>query len=94
MTARSIPLLALSSIALVLALDPAQEPGRDFGKALVELPLERALAPSPAPSAPRRVPPGLVRWHADFEAACAAARSSGKPVLLFQLLGRLDEEFC
>ena len=43
---------------------------------------------------PERVEPGLVRWHADFAAARAAATRSGKPVLLFQLLGRLDEEFC
>jgi hypothetical protein len=37
---------------------------------------------------------GLVRWHATFRAACEAAGHSGKPVLLFQLLGRLDQEFC
>ncbi|MBK8099982.1 MAG: hypothetical protein IPK26_23000 [Planctomycetes bacterium] len=43
---------------------------------------------------PERVEPGLVRWHGDFAAARAAATRSGKPVLLFQLLGRLDEEFC
>ena len=42
----------------------------------------------------RRVKPGLVHWHADFAAAKRAAAKSGRPVLLFQLLGRLDEEFC
>jgi hypothetical protein len=66
---------------------------RDLSKSEVELPLEEALTPSLV-GAPRKVAPGLVRWHAGFEAACAAARVSGKPVLLFQLLGRLDEEFC
>jgi hypothetical protein len=40
------------------------------------------------------VEPGLVPWHADFAAACAAAKSSGKPVLLFQMMGRLDQQFC
>jgi hypothetical protein len=40
-----------------------------------------------------RVRPGLVRWHANFDAACAASAESGKPVLLFQLLGRLDQRF-
>jgi hypothetical protein len=35
-----------------------------------------------------------VRWHADFAAACAAGRGSGKPVFLFQMLGRLDQKFC
>lgn len=41
-----------------------------------------------------KVAPGLVRWHADLAAAQAAARVSGKPVLVFQLLGNLDDEFC
>lgn len=38
--------------------------------------------------------PGLVRWHADFAAACAASGRSGKPVFHFHMLGRLDERFC
>ena len=41
-----------------------------------------------------KVQPGKVRWHAGFAAACAAARTSGKPVLLFQMMGKLDEQFC
>ncbi len=40
------------------------------------------------------VTPGRVRWHDDFAAACTASECSGKPVLLFQMLGRLDEKFC
>ncbi|HEX6883213.1 MAG TPA: hypothetical protein VF530_07510 [Planctomycetota bacterium] len=64
-----------------------------LSKREVELPVERALAPLAAPSN-RPVAPGLVTWHADLAAACAAAERSGKPVLLFQLLGRLDEELC
>ena len=65
-------------------------------KRLVERPIELALdaAPPPSTSSNRAVAPGLVRWHPDFAAACAAAQRSGKPVLLFQLLGRLDQEFC
>ena len=38
--------------------------------------------------------PGLVRWHVSFAAACQAAGKSGKPVLLFQMMGKLDEQFC
>ncbi len=38
--------------------------------------------------------PGRVHWHADFAAACAAAGRSNKPVLLFHMLGRLDQKFC
>jgi len=40
-----------------------------------------------------RVEPGKVHWHDDFAAACQASRQSGKPVLLFQLLGQLDQRF-
>ena len=41
-----------------------------------------------------RVAPGLVNWHPSYEAACDAALDSGRPVLLFQLLGNLDDAFC
>jgi hypothetical protein len=41
-----------------------------------------------------KVEPGRVHWHATFPAACEAARKSGKPVLLFQMMGKLDEQFC
>jgi hypothetical protein len=37
---------------------------------------------------------GLLHWHKSFKDACAAAQRSGKPVILFQMLGRLDQEFC
>ncbi len=40
------------------------------------------------------VVPGWVQWHADLEEAKASAAISGKPVLVFQLLGRLDERLC
>jgi hypothetical protein len=43
---------------------------------------------------PEHVQPGLVQWHADRESALAAAKESGRPVLIFQMLGRLDELFC
>lgn len=39
------------------------------------------------------VEPGKVDWHEDFAAARAAAEESGKPVLLFHLLGQLDQRF-
>ena len=47
----------------------------------------------PAKSENPKVKPGLVKWHKDFETACAKSRQSGKPVLLFQLLGNLDQRF-
>jgi hypothetical protein len=40
------------------------------------------------------VSPGKVRWHPSFADAQAAAQRSGKPVLLFHMLGHLDRQFC
>ncbi len=39
------------------------------------------------------VRPGLVKWHASFADAQAAAQKSGKPVLLFHMMGQLDKQF-
>jgi hypothetical protein len=41
-----------------------------------------------------KVAPGLVKWHSSFAAACETSRKSGKPVLLFQMMGKLDDKFC
>jgi hypothetical protein len=41
-----------------------------------------------------KVRPGEVRWHPSFDGACEAAKKSGKPVLLFQMMGKLDDQFC
>lgn len=40
-----------------------------------------------------KVEPGKVKWHADFDEALEKAAKSGKPVLLFQMMGNLDEAF-
>jgi hypothetical protein len=40
-----------------------------------------------------KVAAGMLVWHADLETACAASSQSGKPVLLFTLMGNLDERF-
>jgi hypothetical protein len=37
---------------------------------------------------------GEVNWHKSFAEACAAAKKSGKPVLLFHMMGQLDKQFC
>ena len=47
-----------------------------------------------AASALAWVKPGGVPWHASSKDALAASAKSGKPVFLFLLLGKLDEEFC
>jgi hypothetical protein len=45
-------------------------------------------------SANPKVQPGVVNWHTSFAEALTAARKSGKPVLLFQMMGKLDDQFC
>src|SRR5262249_35818612 len=57
-------------------------------------PQPASLPPTPSATANPKVEPGRVRWHPTFDAACAAAQKSGKPVLLFHLMGKLDDQFC
>jgi hypothetical protein len=69
-----------------------ERPIADMGKAAVEFPLKGALkAPAGGPGPDGRFAPS---WHDSFEAAVEAARTSGRPVMLFLMLGRMDEEFC
>lgn len=96
----SVAALALAANFIPGAPPSAPKPKMDHGKYTVELPAKRVLARTgAAPAAPAdfvnsKVEPGKVRWHADFAAACRAAAKSGKPVLLFHMMGRLDEKFC
>lgn len=46
------------------------------------------------PQQSEKVEPGKVRWHKAIQTAMDASRQSGKPVLLFQMMGRLDDRFC
>jgi hypothetical protein len=69
-------------------------------KAVVEL-RTKAVVANAAPTAPAKadidnptVAPGLVKWHPSFAGACAAAKKSGKPVLVFHMMGQLDKQFC
>lgn len=85
---------------------PAMGPrGMNVSKGMVETPLERMIqrstpadhpvsGPTGAAPTPAKVAPGLVHWHATLEDAKARARLTGKPVLLFLLLGNLDEAHC
>ncbi len=82
---------------------PVNPPGiADRFKGKIELPTKDVLANS-APAQPARpadgfvnpkVEPGKVKWHATFAEACAASAKSGKPVMLFQMMGKLDDQFC
>ncbi|MCG3135423.1 MAG: hypothetical protein HMLKMBBP_03074 [Planctomycetes bacterium] len=90
---RLVPLLALGLLSVLASPSRAEDP-YDTSKRVAERPA-RDVAGGAAPLGfDTRAEPGLVRWHADAPAALAAAKLSGKPVLVFQILGRLDDEFC
>lgn len=87
---------------------PKRSVRKDAGKIAIERPLKRVVAnggPVGKANATRadagkstgfknpKVEPGKVRWHANFDKAVAAAGKSRKPVLLFQMIGNLDERF-
>jgi hypothetical protein len=97
----SVPLFLALAGGVVRAQNgtrPVQPARLDIGKGRVEIPVKNVVAarssPADAEFANPKVAPGRVKWHASFDAACEAARKSGKPVLLFQMLGKLDDEFC
>ena len=52
-----------------------------------------ANAEKPADDNPR-VAPGLVKWHTTLAEAKAASERSGRPVLVFHMMGQLDKQFC
>ncbi|HEY9868845.1 MAG TPA: hypothetical protein V6D08_06745 [Candidatus Obscuribacterales bacterium] len=93
--------MASWSCAVTLAQDLSTLP-QDMRKMSIEAPTKRIMSSSSSTTIPisrdvfvsPKVKPGLVRWHQDFATACSAARTSGKPVMLFQMMGRLDDEFC
>jgi hypothetical protein len=91
------------------AAAPAALRAADVRKLVIEAPVKTVIAnfgddrkssntASPArknrESNNPKVAAGKVAWHKSFAAACEAAKRSGKPVLLFQLMGNLDEQFC
>ena len=86
-------LLGLAAFAAAAGVFVAQLSSQE-AKRTIENPTKAVVAGKSADAANPKVPPGQVQWHATFEAACAAARKSGKPVLLFQMMGKLDDRFC
>jgi hypothetical protein len=96
----ALALLAGASFGGDDTAPPVKRPA-DVGKGKIEFPVKDVVAArsSTAPvvedkSANPKVAPGKVKWHPSFEEACTAAQKSGKPVLLFQMMGKLDEQFC
>lgn len=61
---------------------------------VVEAPLKLTVATSTGEFKNPQVAPGKVRWHADIQTACAAAKKTGRPVLVFHMIGKLEDRFC
>jgi hypothetical protein len=88
--------------AVAAALTAAARTAAGRGKGAIELGPQHvaaATAPTATPAGKSdfvnpKVEPGKVKWHADFDTACKASAKSGKPVLLFQMMGKLDDQFC
>jgi hypothetical protein len=93
----SLALLALPLLS-VHADDPQLPKKRlDVGKGKIERPTKDIVVRDTAPQADAgnpHVEPGKVQWHKTLADACAASAKSKKPVLLFQMLGKLDDQFC
>jgi hypothetical protein len=94
--------MKLTAVAILISMMPianacwAQGP-RDVTKLTIEAPVKTLLKSAAPVDAQdfenRKVAPGLVHWHDGFAAACARAKVSGKPVLLFHMMGNLNNEF-
>ena len=54
----------------------------------------RATAAPSAVAPVLKVRPGLVTWHQSMADATRRSRKSGKPVLVFHMMGSLDDRFC
>lgn len=77
----------------------------DVSKMGIERPLKTLMREVPKPASLKeiedkasadsnKVQPGLVTWHKDFASAKDASAKSGKPVLMFHMMGQLDDRFC
>jgi hypothetical protein len=63
------------------------------GSAEIERAVAALRAAQPDANNPT-VAPGKVKWHKTLADAQAASAKSGKPVLLFHMMGQLDKQFC
>jgi hypothetical protein len=79
-----------------VAKTPTPARPADLGKRDIEGPAENLVATktAAADAGNPKVQPGKVRWHANLETACKAAAKSAKPVLVFHMMGKLDDRFC
>jgi hypothetical protein len=75
-----------TSLLLTLALS-ATLWAQDAGKRVVESPIKKNLGPAPEKF-------DLVRTGLSWTEGLDSALNKGKPVLLFQLLGKFDDVYC
>jgi hypothetical protein len=73
---------------------PPAAPAADLRKEQIELPTKKVAADAAPGDDNPKCEPGKVKWHPDVETACKAALLSGKPVLVFHMMGKLDDRFC
>jgi hypothetical protein len=82
----SLAVLATALAASTFSTTPAS------AEAMPVAPAPRAVAVAETDNP--RVEPGKVKWHATIADAHAAAQKSGRPVLVFHMMGQLDRQFC
>ncbi len=87
-------LVWLTASLSVLATAIAANTYRNTAAGAVPVDAEPRVATAAATEENPTVAPGLVKWHATFADAQSAAHKSGKPVLLFHMMGQLDKQFC
>jgi hypothetical protein len=95
-TAKSVstPAKEVSSPAKEVS-SPAKDvssPAKEVSSPAKDVPA-RAHKPALKPQQ-EKVAPGKVHWHRAIQTAMDASKQSGKPVLLFQMMGHLDDRFC
>lgn len=67
-------------------------PKTDVNKLIVSPRSAPAASPVVAPH--DRVSTGLITWHNNVQDALSRSAKSGKPVLVFHMMGMLDDRFC
>ena len=85
--------LYLAIISATVALGASQFSPSIVPKIAATTPIVIPVVPPSSTDNPQ-VQPGLVRWHSTFDDAKNAAKCSGKPILLFHMMGQMDRQFC
>jgi len=95
LVAQSAPATAAPAAAPAATVDPSKWKRVEPAVSSVVASTSPAATPTPAANSNNpTVEPGKVRWHKSLAEAQAASEKSGKPVLLFHMMGQLDKQFC